>query len=276
MTEDRSVERKSNVVYLTALVGGFALLCSTLLSLGDLLTKDEIALRRADDLKRLLAQVVPPQTHDNDLSSDTVRFTSNELGEDELVVFRARRQHTVQAVAYETSVPGYAGPIVLVMGVDRNGSILGVRVVSHAETPGLGDKIESGKSDWLLSFDGRSLKNLGADAWAVKKDGGVFDQFTGATITPRRAVNAVRRGLEFFDKHRLELLDEKSVVEHAFAPITITGTDRLQIASGAKLSNGSAGCLTQSAATPANWIVPLEIAISADADFTTASSGQFE
>ncbi len=231
MTESKSAERKSSIGYLTALVGGFALVSSTLLTLGDLVTKDVIALRRAEDLKSVLAQVVPPETHDNELLSDTYKFAPNELGKNELVVFRARQKDTVQAVAFETSVPGYAGPIVLVMGVDRNGSILGVRVISHAETPGLGDKIETAKSDWLLSFNDRSLSNTNAEGWAVKKDGGVFDQFTGATITPRRAVNAVRRGLEFFNKHRLELLDEKSDTQHSFAVDTELGNGRLQITS---------------------------------------------
>lgn len=230
MSASKPAKRKSSIVYLTALLAGFALLSSTLLSLGDLVTKDAIALRRSEDVTNLLEQVVPPDTHDNNLLSDTATFDPSELGEDALVVFRARRQDKVQAVAYETSVPGYAGPIVLVMGVDRDGSILGVRVVSHAETPGLGDKIETAKSDWLLSFNGRSLSNTESEGWAVKKDGGEFDQFTGATITPRRAVTAVRRGLEFFDKHRLKLLDE-SDTEQAYVgptkPGTGLGTDRL-------------------------------------------------
>ena len=214
MTKNKPLDRPHSIIYLTALVGGFALLASTLLSLGDFVTKNEIALRRADDLKALLEQVIPPGTYDNELLNDTVNFAVNKLGEKELVVFRARQKNTVQAVAYETSVPGYAGPIVLVMGVDRSGTILGVRAVSHAETPGLGDKIETNKSDWLLGFNGRSLSNPTAEGWAVKKDGGEFDQFTGATITPRRAVHAVRQGLEFFDEHRLQLLDEQSEVDH--------------------------------------------------------------
>lgn len=252
MMESKSVQRKSRLVYLTALVGGFALLSSSLLSLGDLITKDTIALRRAEDLKRLLAQVVPPETHDNDLLNDTIRFTPNDLGEDELMVFRARHQGKVQAVAYETSVAGYAGPIVLVMGVDRNGSILGVRVVSHAETPGLGDKIETAKSDWLLSFNGRSLNNTSTGGWAVKKDGGEFDQFTGATITPRRAVSAVRRGLTFFDKHRPTLLDEASDAELACAGGMSRATERLQ-ATMAPTFSSSTSSFMRSTAAPITW-----------------------
>jgi electron transport complex protein RnfG len=206
--KDKSVERKHKIYYLTALVGGFSLLASTLLSLGDFITKDDIALRRADDLKTSLGQVIPPEFHDNDLLTDILICPQQELIEKELQVYRARIGNDVQAVAYETSVPGYAGPIVLLMGVDRNGAILGVRVVSHAETPGLGDKIEMSKSNWILSFNGHSLTDPMPDKWGVKKDGGIFDQFTGATITPRRTVNALRQGLEFFDKYRSQLLDE--------------------------------------------------------------------
>ena len=92
------------------------------------------------------------------------------------------------------------------MGIDKNGEILGVRVIAHIETPGLGDKIEISKSQWVLSFNGKSLNNLTVEEWAVKKDGGVFDQFSGATITPRKVVQAIRRGLTFFQDHQAELL----------------------------------------------------------------------
>jgi electron transport complex protein RnfG len=92
------------------------------------------------------------------------------------------------------------------MGVDTQGRLLGARVVKHAETPGLGDKIEPAKSKWILDFDGKSLNDPPAEKWAVKKDGGVFDQFAGATITPRAVVKAVKSGLEFFAAHREEIL----------------------------------------------------------------------
>jgi electron transport complex protein RnfG len=94
--------------------------------------------------------------------------------------------------------------------VDRQGTLLGVRVISHSETPGLGDKIETAKSDWILGFSGRSLNDPPPEQWEVKKDGGVFDQFTGATITPRSLIRAVKGGLEFFTNYRAVLLDESS------------------------------------------------------------------
>lgn len=93
----------------------------------------------------------------------------------------------------------------MIMGIDRDGNILGVRVLSHKETPGLGDKIEVTKSNWILNFVGRSLDNLTPAQWAVKKDGGEFDQFSGATITPRKSVQAIYRGLQLFKKHKDQL-----------------------------------------------------------------------
>lgn len=107
---------------------------------------------------------------------------------------------------FQTSARGYSGEIQVLLGVDPEGRILGVRVIRHTETPGLGDKIELAKSDWVLAFNGRSLGDPPPERWAVKKDGGVFDQFTGATITPRATVKAVKEGLVLFAAHREEIL----------------------------------------------------------------------
>ena len=127
------------------------------------------------------------------------------LGADQTEVYLAKKQGEVNAVCFKFVAPdGYAGPISLVMGIDRNGEILGVRVITHVETPGLGDKIEISKSKWVLSFNGKSLDNLTLEQWAVKKDGGTFDQFSGATITPRKVVQAIRRGLDFYKSHKTE------------------------------------------------------------------------
>jgi len=198
------------VSYQAALVGGVALLSSTLLSLADIMTAREIELRHDEDLKASLNQVIPTQLYDNDLLADSLTVDQQNLVNGKLKVFRASRDRKVQAVAYQTSVPGYAGPIVVLMAVDRDGTILGARVISHSETPGLGDKIETAKSDWILSFNGKSLRNPEPEQWAVRKDGGVFDQFTGATITPRRTIGAIHAGLEFFNDNKSLLLDEQA------------------------------------------------------------------
>jgi electron transport complex protein RnfG len=188
------------------LLGVFALLASAAIGFGDRLTRSEIAQRLAEDLQALLEQVVPPAAHDNELLEDTITIHLPDYGT--IQAYRARREDRVTAVAYEMRGKGYGGStLVLVMGIDREGRVLGVRVVSHAETPGLGDKLELAKSDWILSFDGRSLTDPEPSGWAVKKDGGIFDQFTGATITPRRVVGLVKDGLELFSTHRAELLE---------------------------------------------------------------------
>jgi len=182
----------------------FATVAAGLLTLGDIQTRPVIAQRLAEDLNAILSQVVPPELHDNALSKDVLTVKSA-TGEP-VTVYRARNGDEIIGFAYSvTGQGGYAGPIELVMGVNAQGQVLGVRVLSHAETPGLGDKIEVPKSNWILSFTGLSFANLPRDKWAVKKDGGTFDQFSGATITPRAVVKAVKGGLDFFATNQTAL-----------------------------------------------------------------------
>jgi len=193
-------------------LAGFALLAAILLGLADLATRGVIQHRLQEDLQANLEQVVPAQLHDNNLLADTVLIDSAaaKLGAEQTEVYLAKKHGEVTAVCFKFIAPdGYAGPISLVMGIDRNGEILGVRVIAHVETPGLGDKIEISKSKWILAFNGKSLDNLTVEQWTVKKDGGVFDQFSGATITPRKVVQAIRRGLDFYKNHQAELLAAK-------------------------------------------------------------------
>jgi electron transport complex protein RnfG len=202
-------ELRPRLSYQAGILAGFALAAAVLLGLADLATRSVIQTRLSEDLKASLEEVVPAELHDNDLLGDTVTLPSSDanLGAASTVVYLARKQGAVSAVCFKFTAPdGYAGPINLVMGIDAKGEILGVRVISHVETPGLGDKIEITKSKWVLSFEGKSLDNLTFEQWAVKKDGGVFDQFAGATITPRKVVQAIRRGLEFYRTHRAELI----------------------------------------------------------------------
>jgi len=202
-------ELKSRVSYQGLLLGGFALLASALLGVADYNTRDVIKLRMEEDLRASLSQVIPKQYYDNNLLADTTYIDTrgDKLGEDQTLVYLARDKGKISAVSFRLIAPdGYSGAINLIMGIDKNGNILGVRVLAHAETPGLGDKIEETKSNWILSFNKNSLTNMTKKQWAVKKDGGDFDQFSGATITPRAIVNAVYRGLEFFKRHQVELL----------------------------------------------------------------------
>ena len=104
-----------------------------------------------------------------------------------------------------TAPDGYSGAIHLLVGIFADGRLAGVRVLGHKETPGLGDKIELAKNPWVLAFNGKSLSDPGEAGWGVKKDQGVFDQFAGATITPRAVVKAVHHALQYVDAHRAEL-----------------------------------------------------------------------
>jgi len=190
--------------YQAGLLGGFVLLSAALLIIGNLSTHAVIEERLDQDLRRSLERVVPATLYTNDLLEHPLRITAAQGHP--VPVYRGIRDNQVSAVAYRVIGYGYSGEIELIMGLDSDGKILGVRVLSHAETPGLGDKIEDTKSDWILGFNRRSLENTTREQWHVRKDGGDFDQFTGATITPRAVVKAVHGGLDFFRQHRGELL----------------------------------------------------------------------
>ncbi len=124
-------------------------------------------------------------------------------GSDAAVVYRVYKDGQAAAALFAvTAMSGYAGPIRVLVGVDAAGALTGVRIAGHTETPGLGDKIESSRSDWVQQFPGRSLVNPPLDGWAIRADGGDFDQLTGATVTPRAVVGAVRDTLLYFDARR--------------------------------------------------------------------------
>jgi electron transport complex protein RnfG len=171
---------------------------------GNIATRDAIEQRHAEDLLASLSQVIPVEIHDNDLLDDPLSIA--DAGGETVIVYRALRGPDVTGVAFQVTGQGYGGEIRLILALGREGRILGARVLSHAETPGLGDKIEAARSDWILAFTGRSLGNPPPERWAVKKDGGDFDQFTGATITPRAVVKSVKEGLARFQANRDALL----------------------------------------------------------------------
>ena len=150
-------------------------------------------------------QVLPPGQYDNDLLQDTRSITAPEaFGTAEPVtVYRARQQGEPVAALFTVIAPdGYSGAIKLLVGVRWDGRLAGVRAVAHRETPGLGDAIEVERSDWITQFAGLSIDEPPVKQWRVKKDGGHFDQFTGATITPRAVVKAIRKALIYFNAHR--------------------------------------------------------------------------
>jgi len=162
---------------------------------------------RAQRVARLAAALGTAR-YDNDLLGDVIFVRDAErLGTDDPVpIHRARLAGQPVAALIETVAPdGYSGAIRLLVAVGADGRLLGVRVLAHKETPGLGDAIDERKSDWILGFAGRSLADPAPDRWKVRKDGGEFDQFTGATVTPRAVVGAVEDALLYFDAHRQQI-----------------------------------------------------------------------
>jgi Na+-translocating ferredoxin:NAD+ oxidoreductase subunit G len=191
-------------------LGVFAFLAAAALALTNLGTQDRITKAERAAKQKALFEVVPPEQMDNDLLQDTINIPASAvelLGVSDQPIYLARRQGKVTALIIPAMAhDGYSGDIGLIVGVNRDGTIVGVRTISHKETPGLGDKIELKKHQWILSFNGKSLQVPVIDEWKVKKDGGVFDQFAGATITPRAVVKKIKEVLEFTQAHP-ELFD---------------------------------------------------------------------
>lgn len=187
------------------ILGSFCLGFGLVLAVTDQVTVDDIAARALEDRTNSLSQVIPDDLHDNSLVADTLEM-QNDHGKT-ITVYRARQAGKITGVAYEIFGTGYAGEMKLMLGVDATGRVLGVRVLAHKETPGLGDKIEVKKGDWILRFTGLLLGDPPPERWKVKKDGGEFDQFAGATITPRGVVGAIRGGLDYFAANKHQLLE---------------------------------------------------------------------
>jgi len=209
MTTVKQPSYRKRVAYHAGLLWAMAAICSAALVIAFKATYADIQLRHREDMQASLQQVIPAALYDNDLLSAPLKIPLSDEAMSEqnvIVVYRARKKNKVTAFAYRITATGYAGPIEIMLGVDTRGKILGTRVISHSETPGLGDRIEAKRDNWIETFTGLSLGAPPAEQWKVKKDGGRFDQFTGATITPRAVVKAVKQGLEFFQTHRNELL----------------------------------------------------------------------
>lgn len=209
---------RSRVEYHGIILGVICTLITLTLLLAARVTEHDIALRLSEDRAAIMHQVLPPQLYDNDPLNERATRSHTTAPGDTIDVHIARRGGTITGVAFQTTADGYGGPISLLIGVDASGEILGVRVLAHRETPGLADKIDIRRSDWITTFDGLSLQNTTTAQWAVKKDGGTFDQFTGATITPRAIVNSVRDALEFHARQQPTLPTTPSVTPGGHAP----------------------------------------------------------
>ncbi len=215
----RSITRNS------LLLGAFALATAGLIAATYQTTAARIDAAEQQAAQRALFEVVSEGRLDNDLLNDTLALSAVVLDPDALasdgLIYVARNNGRPIAYILPTVAPdGYSGDISLLVGVNTDGTLAGVRVLSHKETPGLGDKIDLSRSPWITSFDGKSLQNPSLDNWKVKKDGGEFDQFTGATITPRAVVREVKEVLQFVQQYRAELAAEaeKTYESHEGSP----------------------------------------------------------
>lgn len=183
----------------------FAVIGTSLVALIQQETVERIAANEKKVLLKNLYTLIPADQLDNDIAQDSKELEASPLlgTETKSLAYRARLQGQPVAVVFNTVAPdGYSGAINLLIGINQNGQLAGVRVVKHNETPGLGDGIETRKSDWILAFDEKSLEDPPPEQWKVKRDGGDFDQMTGATITPRAIVKAVKNSLVYFNQNR--------------------------------------------------------------------------
>lgn len=207
---------QKNILISAILLGLFAVLGTGLVAF----TYDKTAPRIAENERELLLhrlhELVPAEAHDNVLDSDTINVNVASLGSKQpLTIYRARKQgKPVAAIMTVVASEGYSGDIRLLVAIRADGELAGVRVIKHNETPGLGDAIEETRSSWILGFAGKSLQNLSEKEWHVKRDGGSFDQFSGATITPRAVVKAVHNALLYFTAHRDELFRQTQEAKH--------------------------------------------------------------
>jgi electron transport complex protein RnfG len=186
----------------------FSVIGTTLVAVTQQTTLERIAANEKRVLLRTLYELVPASSIDNDMALDAIEVEPSALlgTSKNSMIYRARKNSSPVAVVFNAIASGgYSGDIHLLIAVNQDGSLAGVRAVKHNETPGLGDAIEVRKSSWILGFDGRSLIDPPLDAWKVKRDGGAFDQITGATITPRAIVRAVKNTLEYYQSNQERL-----------------------------------------------------------------------
>ena len=192
-------------------IGMFAILAAGIIALTQVSTKDQIAENIRAAQSRALFEIFPAEI-DPQLFDHTIKLVAEELNLEEEAVngYQVINGETIQGVILPVRTEeGYSGNIDLMVGINADSSIAGVRIISHKETPGLGDKIDRAKSPWVDSFIGKIRQGSNDSRWTVKKDGGQFDQFTGATITPRAVVGAIGTAITYFENHRTELLRAK-------------------------------------------------------------------
>ena len=204
---------KLPIIIAAVILGAFAVGGVGLVAVTHELTNERIAANERAATLRKVAAILPIERMDNDPLEDLIEVSNPDLlGAQVTRVYRIRNAGQPVALVLNPIVPdGYAGPIKLLVSILSDGTLGGVRVLAHRETPGLGDKIEVAKSDWVLDFNGKSLANPTETGWKVKRDGGVFDQFAGATITPRAIVKTVLNSLLFVRQQGAVLYEQPAM-----------------------------------------------------------------
>lgn len=206
----KTPEIRRSMLRNSLVLGLFAIVTVGLVAFIQQSTAERIAQAERQARVDALAQILPDGSYDNALLDSQRELRHALLGPRPVPAWVATREGQPAAVILQATAPdGYSGAIHLLIGIQADGRLTGVRVIGHKETPGLGDKIEVAKDAWIRGFDGKSLGRPEDSGWAVKKDGGQFDQFAGATITPRAVVKAVHQALQYFDAHRDDLFAQE-------------------------------------------------------------------
>lgn len=198
-----------------AIVAAF---CTSLVALTWQLTADRIEENKKEWLERSLQPALAGLFFDSPVTESMITVPPpHELpGSDAAIIYRVYAGETPVAALFVVSArDGYAGPIRLLIGIALDGEVTGIRVLEHRETPGLGDRIDTSKSDWVLQFDGHSLRNPEPAKWAIKGDGGQFDQLTGASVTPRAVIRAIKQTLTYFDTNRVAVFAAPAALDEA-------------------------------------------------------------
>lgn len=194
------------------ILAAFAIICTAAIAIVHQLSRPVIELQEQKALLKIVNQLIPAPSYNNDLFASCFTVRDDLLGTGVLQkVFLAKKNDQAVALMLEASTfRGYAGEIKLAIAIYADGQLAGVRVISHTETPGLGDKIQTNKSDWIYAFNHKSYQQAQDKRWDVSKNGGDFDAFTGATITPRAIISAVKNALIYFEKNRETLFKREA------------------------------------------------------------------
>lgn len=193
-----------------------AALCTSLVAATYHLTADRIAANDKALLEQSLHPALADLFFDGGVSESLLVLPPpHELpGSDEALIYRVyANEEPVAALFVVTARDGFSGPIRILVGVEITGVVTGIRILQHRETPGLGDKIVASRSDWVHQFAGRSIVDPAPGKWAISRDGGQFDQLTGASVTPRAVIKAMRDTLIYFDAHKAEIFDAPATEE---------------------------------------------------------------